>query len=136
MLTGDRIDGIEVIDRLDASDLAVGQVRRFWFRVSDNAIGQAWYVPVIVVRGAQPAHQLLLTVGIHGNELNGIDVIHRLVGKVDPAKLSGTIIAVPRLNTPGLLHHTGAFTPGDGVGGVNLNRLMPGDPASSDRAVR
>ncbi len=132
--TGDRIDGTPVIDRLDAGDLAPGRVHRFWFRVSDNAIGQGWYVPVIVVRGAQPGHRLLLTAGIHGDELNGIDVIHRLVGKIDPARLSGTIVAVPGLNTPGLLHHTRAFTPGDGVDGANLNRLMPGDPKSTDRA--
>lgn len=134
ILTGDRIDGTPVIDRLDANDLAMGQVHRFWFRVSDNAIGQAWYVPVIVVRGAKPGHRLLLTAGIHGDELNGIDVIHRLVGTIDPARLSGTIVAVPGLNTPGLLHHTRAFTPGNGVDGANLNRLMPGDPKSTDRA--
>lgn len=134
ILTGDRIDGTPVIDRLDAGDLAAGQVHRFWFRVSDNAIGQAWYVPVIVIRGAQPGHRLLLTAGIHGDELNGIDVIHRLIGTIDPARLSGTIVAVPGLNTPGLLHHTRAFTPGDGVDGANLNRLMPGDPKSTDRA--
>ncbi len=134
ILTGDRIDGTPVIDRLDAGDLTTGQVHRFWFRVSDNAIGQAWYVPVIVVRGAKPGHRLLLTAGIHGDELNGIDVIHRLVGTIDPARLSGTIVAVPGLNTPGLLHHTRAFTPGDGVDGANLNRLMPGDPKSTDRA--
>ena len=132
--TGDRIDGTPVIDRLDTGDLIAGQVHRFWFRVTDNAIGQAWYVPVIVVKGAQPGHRLLLTAGIHGDELNGVDVIHRLVRKIDPARLTGTIIAVPGLNTPGLLHHTRAFTPGDGVDGANLNRLMPGDPTSTDRA--
>lgn len=134
VLTGDRIDGTAVIDRLDANDLAAGQVHRFWFRVSDNAIGQAWYVPVIVVRGAQPGHRLLLTAGIHGDELNGIDVIHRIVANINPSQLSGTIVAVPGLNTPGLLHHTRAFTPGDGVDGANLNRLMPGDVNSTDRA--
>lgn len=133
-LTGDRIDGTPVIDKLDASDLAVGQVHRFWFRVSDSAIGQAWYVPVVVVRGAKPGHRLLLTAGVHGDELNGIDVIHRLVRKIDPTQLSGTIVAVPGLNTPGLLHHSRAFTPGDGVDGANLNRLMPGDPKDNDRA--
>lgn len=132
--TGDRIDGIAVIDRLDTSDLTPGQIHRFWFRVTDNGIGQAWYVPVIVVRGAQPGHRLLLTAGIHGDELNGIDVIHRLVRSIDPARLSGTIVAVPGLNTPGLLHHTRGFTPDGGSDGPNLNRLMPGDPKSADRA--
>ena len=136
VLTGDRIDGTPVIDRLDAGDLAPGQIHRFWFRVTDNAIGQAWYVPVIVVRGAAAGHRLLLTAAIHGDELNGVDVIHRLVNRIDPATLSGTIIAIPGLNTPGLLHHSRAFTPGDGRDGENLNRIMPGSPDATNRADR
>lgn len=132
--TGDRIDGTDVIDRLDARDLAGGAIHRFWFRVTDNAIGQAWYVPVIVIRGAKPGATLLLTAGIHGDELNGIDVIHRLVRGTDPAQLAGTIVAVPGLNTPGLLHHTRGFTPDGGSDGANLNRLMPGKADDADRA--
>ncbi len=136
IMTGDRIDATPVIDKLDTADLATGQSHRFWFRVTDNAIGQGWYVPVIVVRGVKPGPRLLLTAAIHGDELNGVDVIHRLVNGVDPAMLSGSIIAIPGLNTPGLLHHSRAFTPGDGRDGENLNRIMPGDVNSNDRAVR
>lgn len=124
--TGDRIDGTDVIDRLDAQDLPVGQVHRFWFRASDTAMGQGWYVPVIVVRGAQPGPRLLLTAAIHGDELNGIDVIHQLAAGIDPARLSGTLVMIPGLNTPGILHHSRGFTPGDGRDGDNLNRIMPG----------
>lgn len=134
--TGDRVDGTPVIDRLDSRDLAAGQVHRFWFRVTDNAVGQGWYVPVIVVRGARPGPRLLLTAAIHGDELNGVAVIHRLVERIDPASLSGTIVAVPGLNTPGLLHHSRAFTPGDGRDGDNLNRLMPGKADATDRGDR
>lgn len=64
MRTGDWNDGTPMIDRLDGGDFAPGQVHRFWFRVSDNAIGQAWYVPMVVVKGAKPGHRLLLTAGI------------------------------------------------------------------------
>lgn len=134
--TGDRIDGTAVIARLDAGDLAAGQTCRFWFRVADNAVGQGWYVPVIVVRGARPGPRLLLTAGVHGDELNGIAVIHRLAARIDPASLAGTVIAVPGLNTPGLLHHSRAFTPGDGRDGWNLNRLMPGKSKDADIGER
>ncbi len=132
--TGDRNDGTPMIDRLDGGDFAPGQVHRFWFRISDNAIGQAWYVPVVVVKGARPGHQLLLTAGIEGDELNGIDVILKLVRTIDPAQLSGTIVTVPGLNTPGLLHHSRPFALGEGADGANLNWLMPGDVTSSARA--
>lgn len=130
--TGDRIDSIDVIDRLDVADLAAGTVHRFWFRASGNSIAQGWYVPVVVIRGARPGPRLLLTAGIHGDELNGIDVIHQLANGVDPAALSGTLVMIPGLNTPGLANSTRAFTPEGGNSGDNLNRAMPGNEDSDD----
>ncbi|MBA4748090.1 MAG: succinylglutamate desuccinylase/aspartoacylase family protein [Sphingopyxis sp.] len=124
--TGDRIDGVAVIDRLDANDLGPGEVHRFWFRTGDTALGQAWHVPVVVVKGAKPGPRLLLTAGIHGDELNGIAVIHRLARDLDTKALSGSLVMVPGLNTPGLNNSTRAFTPRGGTGGENLNRVMPG----------
>lgn len=129
--TGDRVDGAPVIDQLDIADLPAGQTTRLWFRVSDQAIGQGWYVPVIVIKGAKPGARLLLTAGIHGDELNGLAVIDRLVAETDPATLSGSIVTIPGLNSPGLLHSTRAFSSTGGTGGANLNRLMPGNPHGS-----
>lgn len=132
-LTGDRIDGTAVIDNLDANDLKSGEVHRFWFRTGDTALGQAWFVPVVVIKGAKAGPRLLLTAGIHGDELNGIAVIHRLARELDPTQLSGTLVMVPGLNTPGLNNSTRSFTPRGGTGGDNLNRVMPGKnlPGSS-----
>ena len=134
--TGDIVDGTPVIERLDTGDLATGQLHRFWFRVTDTSVGQGWYVPVIVVRGALPGPRLLLTAAIHGDELNGVAVIHRIAARIDPAKLSGTLVMIPGLNTPGLLHHSREFTPNQGSTSDNLNRLMPGDVESTDIAER
>jgi len=132
--TGDIVDGTPVIDSLDANDLPLGQVHRFWFRCGDTAGGQGWYTPVVVVRGAKPGPRLLLTAGVHGDELNGIAVIHRLA-TTDPNALAGTLVMLPGLNTPGLLNQTRGFTPGFGVDD-NLNRLMPGDEKATDPAKR
>ena len=128
--TGDRIDGAQVIDKLDVADLPPG-ITHLWFRVTDTAIGQAWYVPVIVIKGARPGARLLLTAGIHGDELNGIGVIQQLAASVDPNSLNGTLIAVAGLNTPGLLHSTRGFTADEiGTNGDNLNRIIP-NPAEA-----
>lgn len=124
--TGDRIDGTAVIDRLDANDLKSGEVHRFWFRAADSALAQGWYVPVVVVKGAKPGPRLLLTAGIHGDELNGIAVIQRLAREVDPRQLGGTLVMVPGLNTPGLNNSTRNFSPRGGTGTENMNRVMPG----------
>ncbi len=115
------LGGVPVIDRLDTADLPAGQMQRFWFRAGDNAVAQGWQVPVIVIKGARPGPRLLVTAGIHGDELNGIAVIHRLAAQVDPARLAGTLVMVPGLNTPALLAGTREFSDGS-----NLNRVMPG----------
>jgi uncharacterized protein len=67
----------------------------------------------------------LITAGIHGDELNGIDVIHRLAS-IEPATLAGTLVMVPGLNTPGLLQSTREWTPDFSRAAPNLNRVMPG----------
>ncbi len=126
------IDGIPIIDRLDVADLPAGQVQRFWFRAGETALAGGWQVPVIVVKGARPGPRLLLTAGIHGDELNGIDVIHQLVAGLDPARLAGTVVAVPGLNTPGLLQSEREWTPDASRGQPNLNRVMPGEDGAAN----
>jgi hypothetical protein len=121
------LDREQVIDRLDVNELPAGQTVRYWFRAGETATAQRWLVPVIVVKGAGPGPRLLVTAGIHGDELNGIDVLHRLVARLDPAQLSGTLIAVPGLNPPGLLQDTREFAANDSRAASNLNRAMPGD---------
>lgn len=120
------LDAIPIIDRLDAGTLPAG-THRFWFRAGTSQLGQPWLVPVIVVKGGKPGPRLLLTAGIHGDELNGIAVIHDLVGRLDPASLVGTLVAVPGLNTPGLLQSEREWTPDSSRSQPNLNRVMPGE---------
>jgi hypothetical protein len=121
------IGEIVLIDRLDIGDLPSGSVQRFWFRAADNVLGQPWLVPVIVIKGAKPGPRLLVTAGIHGDELNGIDVIHRIAEATDAAVLAGTLVLVPGLNTPGLLQSTREFSPDYSRASANLNRSLPGD---------
>ncbi|MEH3099067.1 succinylglutamate desuccinylase/aspartoacylase family protein [Sphingomonas adhaesiva] len=123
---GDRIDGSPAVERLDLARLPAGKTR-LWVRIDDNDVGQGYFVPVVVIKGAKPGPRFLLTAGIHGDELNGIGVIQQLVEDIDPATLSGTLIAVPGLNAPGLRNSTRAFTGGHNGGGDNLNRLIPRD---------
>ena len=92
------LDGVTIIDRLDVNDIAAGSVQRFWFRAGMSPVGQPWLVPVVVIKGAQPGPRLLLTAGIHGDELNGIAVLHRLL-----AGLPVTGADIRRMGVGGLL---------------------------------
>lgn len=128
-------DGEAVVARLDAAALPAGGVHRRWFRAGTGATGQPWLVPVIVIRGVRPGPRLVVSAAIHGDELTGIDVVHRLAATTVPATLSGTLVLIAGLNAPGIAHGTRGFTPDGGDGGANLNRLMPGK-ANGDAAER
>jgi len=80
-------------------------------------------VPVIVARGAQPGPVFGITACVHGNELNGIPVIHRLMRELDPNSLRGYVVGVVAVNVPGLHSHQRAYSDG-----TDLNRIMPGNP--------
>jgi len=51
--------------------------------------------PVLVINGATRGPVLCLTAAIHGDELNGIEIVRRVMYDLDPSKLSGAVIGVP-----------------------------------------
>ena len=130
--TTDRIDGVAVIEQLDVADLPNASLSRFYFRVTDQATGQGWYVPVLVAKGSKPGKRLLLTAAVHGDELTGIAVIQDLFNSLDPKTLKGVVIGIPGLNQPGLLQGVREFEPSHGASNANLNRKMPGDVHSNE----
>ncbi len=80
--------------------------------------------PVIIAQGAARAEPVLwLTANIHGNEYDGIAVIHRLITPDLVRELSGTIVAIPTLNPAGL--RTNGRVPYY-LYGKDPNRLFPG----------
>ncbi|TNJ35263.1 succinylglutamate desuccinylase/aspartoacylase family protein [Arenimonas terrae] len=57
--------------------------------------------PVVVARGAMAGPVLCLVAGIHGDEINGVEIVRRIAHSVDPTRLSGTVIGVPIVNVFG-----------------------------------
>ncbi|MFT5199187.1 MAG: putative deacylase [Planctomycetota bacterium] len=90
--------------------------------VFQNAIGTATQCPFIVLRGARPGPVVGISAAIHGNELNGINIIHHLLNTIDPAHLTGTILFAPVANVPAFEAEQRRF-PDDGR---DLNTVFPG----------
>lgn len=112
---------VKTKEDLKLSSLKRGQVHRLQIQMSDNALGVPWQVPVIIVRGMGKGPVLGLTAAVHGNELNGISTIFKLLEDVNPQELNGTIVMVPIANVPGYLMNQRHFS-----NGTDLNRVMPG----------
>ncbi|HEX4854510.1 succinylglutamate desuccinylase/aspartoacylase family protein [Arenimonas sp.] len=82
--------------------------------------------PVIVARGAKAGPVLCLVAGIHGDEINGVEIVRRLSHGVDPTRLSGTVIGVPIVNVFGYSRGS-RYLPDR----RDLNRHFPGSRSGS-----
>jgi predicted deacylase len=110
-------------------EIAVGTRADLGWRVGESFDGSAVTTPVVVLHGAKPGPRLCLTAAVHGDELNGIEVVRRIVNEVDPKTLGGTVIGVPVVNLLGFSRGT-RYLPDR----RDLNRFFPGTPGGSAAA--
>ncbi len=121
---------VPLVSRISVDSLPAGR-HDFYLETGTRASGSPLLVPVIVIKGKAPGKRLLLTAAIHGDELNGIAVIHRLSADLTPEKVSGAVIMVPGVNPTGIERHSRFFQSSQNGGSqVDLNRVMPGDKRS------
>lgn len=83
-------------------------------------------IPVHVIHGRQPGPTLFLSAAIHGDELNGVEIIRSVLAKKVLAKLKGTLLAVPVVNAYGLIQES-RYLPDR----RDLNRSFPGSVSGS-----
>jgi len=86
--------------------------------------GSSVIIPVMLVNGLRDGPTLVVQGGIHGSEYPGIEAVWHLVQSLEPAKLSGSVIAIPVTNVP-------AFEIDDRCNDIDhqdLNRIFPGKP--------
>lgn len=81
---------------------------------------------VDVRRGKKPGPVLLITAGIHGDEISGVEIVRRVLKSRNLRSLRGTLIAVPVVCMPAFLSRS-RYLPDR----RDLNRLFPGSPDGS-----
>jgi len=81
---------------------------------------------VRVVRGKRPGPVLCVSAGIHGDEINGVEIVRRLLAQPNLSRLRGTLVAVPVVNVFGFLQQT-RYLPDR----RDLNRSFPGSERGS-----
>ncbi|MFW6174369.1 MAG: succinylglutamate desuccinylase/aspartoacylase family protein [Chloroflexota bacterium] len=81
---------------------------------------------VLVIHGREPGPVMWMSAAIHGDEINGIEIIRQVVGHLDARSLCGTVLAIPVVNALGVLNHS-RYLPDR----RDLNRNFPGSPRGS-----
>ncbi len=103
--------------------IAPGEAASMSFLLGESFVGSMLDTLVVAVRGAQPGSTLCVIGGVHGDEINGVEIARRLYASLDPAEVAGTVIIVPALNAYGF--RTGnRYLPDR----RDLNRYFPGSP--------
>ena len=90
-------------------------------------------IPVAIFHGAKPGPVLALVSGAHGTEYASIIALEKLIGMLNPAEISGTVIIVPLVNIPSFEQKVPHVNP---VDRKSMNRMYPGkmDGTQTDRA--
>lgn len=118
----DQLDALQLLGR----EIAAGTRSKFPF-IPDRSFEASYLnMPVFVARGMTSGPTLCLAAGVHGDELNGVEVARRAFAKIDPQDLRGTLIVLPTINAEGV--RTGNRYLSDRR---DLNRAFPGRSGGS-----
>lgn len=84
------------------------------------------HLPVVVVHGTHPGPIVWISAAIHGDEINGVEIVRCVLERLDPTLMNGTVLAVPIVNVYGFLNES-RYLPDR----RDLNRCFPGSKKGS-----
>ncbi|MEJ0096073.1 MAG: succinylglutamate desuccinylase/aspartoacylase family protein [Methylocella sp.] len=126
--TGDAIQGKKVVSALDVNDLEPGRKHFLYFRGVQMPTGQYWYVSVTVAKGAKPGKRVVLVSGVHGDEMSSVHTVQTVMNQLDPAEMSGTVMAVTDVSRPAMESMQRRWpNSGRGIDLIDMNREWPGN---------
>ncbi|MDH3570909.1 MAG: succinylglutamate desuccinylase/aspartoacylase family protein [Gemmatimonadota bacterium] len=103
-----------------------GTKRRLEIPIARLPTGVFLSLPVAVVHGRRPGPCVWLSAALHGDEINGVEIIRDALQPLDPETLRGTILAVPVVNVFGFVAES-RYLPDR----RDLNRSFPGSETGS-----
>ena len=116
-----------------AAELKIGGVsvkkgdrKKIQIAVSHLYDGTDLSIPVEVIRGKEDGPTLFISAAIHGDEINGTEIISRIIKNRSLKKIKGTLIAVPVVNVFGF-NMLSRYLPDR----RDLNRSFPGSATGS-----
>ena len=104
----------------------IGEIEEIHLKIARLPTYTNVNLPVHVYRGREDGPVLLLTGGLHGDELNGIEIIRRMINNGSIIPRRGSVIAMPLVNAYGFLQNVRGVPDGK-----DINRSFPGNKSGS-----
>lgn len=112
---------------INGKEVLLGQYKSFNISIARLPSRTEIDIPVMVHRAKKEGPVVLLSAGMHGNEVNGIEIVRRIITEKIYSHINrGTLILIPIINIYGFLHFR-RTTPD----GKDLNRSFPGSQNGS-----
>ncbi|APG63790.1 succinylglutamate desuccinylase [Sphingorhabdus lutea] len=111
---------------ISGESIAPGTARRVALPVSDLSAGMQANLEVHVVHGRYKGPTIFISAAIHGDEITGTEIIRRVIAKLRPKALAGTILCLPVVNMFGFIAQQ-RYLPDR----RDLNRCFPGSKKGS-----
>ena len=118
--------GISQVITVGEVEVAAGDRAQVDLPIADLSIHVPMTMPVHVINGTQDGPVLFVSAAIHGDEINGVEIIRRVMKLSALRVLRGALIAVPIVNVPGFLNLS-RYLPDR----RDLNRSFPGSARGS-----
>jgi predicted deacylase len=112
--------------RIGELDVAPGRSATGELPIARQVTGTRISLPLQVRHGRRNGHTVWLSAAVHGDEINGVEIIRRVMRGLDARTMAGTVIAVPIVNVHGFLNGD-RYLPDR----RDLNRSFPGSPNGS-----
>lgn len=112
--------------RIGELDVAPGRSATGELPIARLVTGTRISLPLQVFHGRTDGRVVWLSAAVHGDEINGVEIIRRVTRSLDARKMAGTVIAVPIVNVHGFLNGD-RYLPDR----RDLNRSFPGSPTGS-----
>ena len=102
--------------------IEVGEFKKIKYPIGNLPSGEGIDIEVFVKRGVNDGPTLLVIGGIHGDEINGVEIVRRLLQRnIVQSVHTGTIVAIPLVNIHGFINFSR-----DLPDGKDVNRSFPG----------
>ena len=111
---------------INKESIAPGETRGVILNIARLPTHTTIDLPVFVYRSDHRGPTLLISAGLHGDEINGIEIIRRLIRTKTIIPQTGTVIAIPVVNIYAFIHYSRNFPEGK-----DMNRCFPGNPNGS-----
>lgn len=117
-----RTKGAPNIRPIQIEDFPVAVRSDLRLPIYQDALSRPFELPFVLIRGRHPGPVFGVSAAVHGDELNGIKIIHHVLEQVDPEAVHGSILCAPVVNVPAFHAGQRKFP----VDGRDLNHVFPG----------